>query len=830
MKNNMPSDEISSLTMDCSSAELLTRALRILSSEMAGLMGQELFEAVCLFLTNELDVDYAFVGLSEDDRSATTLAMAHRGKIVANVTYNLAGTPCADVSDQTFCIIEDGVAGIYPQDLLLAKMGVKGYAGVRLSSLEDEPIGMLSVMSTAPFDIQTDLVEGLLRLMGLRVQTEVDRVNFSRTERSLRVSHEQLENVVAERTRELRASEQRIRDFAESSSDWFWAMGPDLRFTFFSPRVEQVVGAPPSFHIGKTREELAGESSITPKWRKHLQDLKDRKPFRDFRYVREGPEGQLNYLSTSGKPIFDDDGEFAGYVGTGSDLTNRVQAENEAQLANERMAAAVDAFPAPISLWDPDDRLVIANRIFKEHFGPNVGLIQPGTEYREFIGGMVQRGMIREAIGREEEWLEQRCARHANPGRDFEQMFQDDIWFIIREHRLPDGGMLTISTDITRLKRAEAQMRLSQRRLEDFGSVAADWFWEQDQDLRFTYVSQEIPSVIGMDTSDTLGKTREEIAGREGNADRFAELQKVLLQRLPFNDVRFEQVRPDGSLAQLSISGKPLFAPDGKFQGYRGAGRDITHFVEAEEALVIERDRAEAANRAKSEFLAQMSHDFRTPLNAILGFSQMIAEGALGPVGNPRYQEYAGDIFRSGQLLLDFANNLLDISRIEAGELTVVKKQIDICGMVSEVSQLMAPRFKEKSLSFVMDVHPDATTVQADRLALWHMLTNLFSNAVKFTPENGKVTLLARQKNGEITITVTDTGIGFDPQERKFVLTPFGRGQNAREANIEGVGLGLPIVKAMVEAHDGRFELSSRLGCGTEASLIFPLVCESAAA
>jgi two-component system cell cycle sensor histidine kinase PleC len=303
---------------------------------------------------------------------------------------------------------------------------------------------------------------------------------------------------------------------------------------------------------------------------------------------------------------------------------------------------------------------------------------------------------------------------------------------------------------------------------------------------------------------------------------------KVLEQRLPFDDFRFDQVRPDGTIAHVSVSGKPVFDENGMFRGYRGAGRDISKIVKAEAELRVARDRAEAANHAKSEFLAQMSHDFRTPLNAILGFSQMISEGALGPVGNSRYQEYARDIFRSGQVLLDFVNNLLDISKIEAGELTIQKISINIESIVAEVEHLMKPRFKEKELAFNVVVASEARTVEADRLALWHMLINLFSNAIKFTPEKGNVTLRAARQNGEVTISVEDTGIGFDPTEHKALLTPFGRGRNARDSNIEGTGLGLAIVKAMVEAHHGRFELKSGVGRGTTASLVFPAIGDAA--
>ena len=617
-------------------------------------------------------------------------------------------------------------------------------------------------------------------------------------------------------------SEEKFRDFTEVASDWFWEMGPDLRFTFFSERVEQIVGVPPAFHIGKTRDELAGEDATTEKWQRHLQDLRDHKPFRDFRYDRMGPHGRLQYLSSSGKPVFDENGKFCGYIGIGSDLTHQIEAEEQAKLANERLAAAVDALSEPFVLWDAEDRLVIANQRFREINAAVGDKVEPGTLYDVFARTLLEHRLIPEAFEEEEQWLAQRLDQHRDPAGPFEQRRLDGSWFMIYEQRLRDGSTATISTDITNLKDAESKLQVSQERFRDFANVAADWFWEQDTDLRFTNVTEDNVAVTGMKQEDHYGKTRRETGLLDVSEAEMDEHEALLLAREPFTDFRFSRLRPDGEKVFISVGGKPFYDAQGIFSGYRGAGRDITRIVEAERIIKAERDRAEAANRAKSEFLAQMSHDFRTPLNAIIGFSQVLLQQIYGPLGDERYAEYVDHIFKSGNLLLEFVNDLLDISKIESGEFDLEIENVALEELVGEMRDLYGPQFAEQNLTFETRIAPEVKTVRADRSGLLHMLINILSNAGKFTPAGGSIALCAKDVDGATTISVEDTGIGFDEDELETILSPFGRARGAAEHGIQGTGLGLSIVKSMMEAHGGRLELSSPPQKGVKASLIFP--------
>ena len=251
--------------------------------------------------------------------------------------------------------------------------------------------------------------------------------------------------------------------------------------------------------------------------------------------------------------------------------------------------------------------------------------------------------------------------------------------------------------------------------------------------------------------------------------------------------------------------------------------RDITERKLVEAAQERARELAEAANRAKTEFLANMSHELRTPLNAIIGFSEVIKSQAFGPVGAPQYLEYLGDIHTSGKHLLAIINDILDMSKIEAGELKPIEAKFQLAGVVNSCLRLIADRAAKGTVTVESDVRDDLPLVYADERMIKQMLLNLLSNAVKFTPENGQVTIEAGLgSTGELAIAVRDTGIGIAPEHMDLVLQPFGQADTKLERKYEGTGLGLPLVKAMTELHGGRLDIASTPGQGTTVTITLP--------
>jgi two-component system cell cycle sensor histidine kinase PleC len=235
------------------------------------------------------------------------------------------------------------------------------------------------------------------------------------------------------------------------------------------------------------------------------------------------------------------------------------------------------------------------------------------------------------------------------------------------------------------------------------------------------------------------------------------------------------------------------------------------------------RRRAEAANRAKSRFLATMSHELRTPLNAIMGFSEVMKAELLGPVTNKTYLEYSENIHESGRHLLQLINEILDLSRIEAGRYELHEEPIRLVDIADDCRRLLKLRAESKGLRVIEDYDEDLPQVWADQRAIRQICLNLLSNSLKFTPKGGQVTLtVAATTDGGQMLCVSDNGPGIPQDEIPKVLEAFGQGSLAHETAEGGTGLGLPIVRSLIELHGGKLILNSELRKGTEALVLFP--------
>lgn len=239
--------------------------------------------------------------------------------------------------------------------------------------------------------------------------------------------------------------------------------------------------------------------------------------------------------------------------------------------------------------------------------------------------------------------------------------------------------------------------------------------------------------------------------------------------------------------------------------------------------LVRAKEQAELASRSKSEFLATISHELRTPLNAIIGFSEVMAGSMFGPLGNSRYQEYAGDIVQSGRHLLAVINDILDVSKIEAGQMSLDFGPVDIPPVIDSAVRLVETRARASQLRLRSEVDKDLPIIDGDRRRCLQILVNLLSNAIKFTPEGGQVTIGASRENNGIRLKVQDTGIGMSESEIQVALEPFRQVDGSLSRQYEGTGLGLPLAKSMVELHGGSLVVNSRKGEGTEVAFWLPL-------
>lgn len=281
--------------------------------------------------------------------------------------------------------------------------------------------------------------------------------------------------------------------------------------------------------------------------------------------------------------------------------------------------------------------------------------------------------------------------------------------------------------------------------------------------------------------------------------------------------------RKDGEIIWVSINSHVVRSENGQLLHFEATFNDITQRRHSEQALIAAKEQADYANRSKSEFLANMSHELRTPLNAIIGFSEIIKDELFGKVENHQYVEYAKDIYDSGELLLSLINDILDMSKIEAGKRDLSESVININRVAQTALRLVASRAKMSKQHLITKFPKDLPDIRGEERAFKQIIVNLLTNAIKFTPEGGTITVEGHMTpDGKMEISVADTGIGIAKEHIEVVLAPFGQIESALSRKHQGTGLGLPLTKALVELHDGTLTLNSEVGVGTTVTITLP--------
>lgn len=412
-------------------------------------------------------------------------------------------------------------------------------------------------------------------------------------------------------------------------------------------------------------------------------------------------------------------------------------------------------------------------------------------------------------------------------------------WFRVRGQALrnAEGAPIRMAgsiSDIDSQRRAETalvealdSLRESEGRLSSLIENVPGVIYRSVFDGRWTetFVNHALGELTGYPPTDFIAGGPRSFASIIHPEDRdhvARTIEESVRRRTPFA-VEYRIIHKSGSAKWVWDRGRAIYGEDGRAQYLDGCIFDITDRKQGEVELRRAKDAAEAASQAKSQFLAHMSHELRTPLNAIIGFSEVMQAELFGPMGSAQYRNYACDIHESGTHLLGVINDILDLSKVEAGHQDLYEEDCDVEEIVIDSLRLVAERAAAQGIAIDRHLQPGLPALRADSRMIKQVLLNLLSNAVKFTPEGGTVRLsIAVAADGSLCFIVEDNGIGIPADQVRRVLEPFVQVEGAFSRKYSGTGLGLPLSRTFVELHGGTLELVSAIGAGTTVKVVFP--------
>ncbi|MET0273981.1 MAG: ATP-binding protein [Phenylobacterium sp.] len=554
--------------------------------------------------------------------------------------------------------------------------------------------------------------------------------------------------------------------------------------------------------------------------------------------VREGAQTQTEQLIWLTVPL-------AVAVALGLILlfeTHRIERAHAAYtMSEQRFRLAVEAARCGIWEWDLTTDKIFMSDVTGALFGWRGGLVD-GQQVLDRVSPGHRDG-LRDALAT--------AAVYGGFDVSFRVPSQTGgrpVWIDARGQGFGDaseGGyarIIGVALDVTEERLAQARAQTAETRLRDAIESVSEAFVLWDRHGRLLMCNKNYRSFYRLDPLLLQpGATRDQV-------ERFAQLavrQEVIAQggrrgvrEVELADGRWVQISErDTAEGGLVVTAADITALKTQEEARRlneeelrkavaNLERSQAQLSELARKYEAEKVRAEGANQAKSEFLANMSHELRTPLNAINGFSEIMLGEMYGPLGDARYKSYAGDILNSGQHLLALINDILDMSKIEAGKMSLRFEPLSLEEVAEDAARLVRSRAEASGLTLSLEFG-DLPEVEADFRAVKQVLLNLLSNAVKFTPRGGRITIRAEHRDdplgARVRVSVHDTGIGIAPDDLKRLAKPFEQIESQQAKTQQGTGLGLALTKSLVEMHGGRFELESAPGQGATASFTLPV-------
>ena len=617
------------------------------------------------------------VRLTDGESRGRVVAFWDQDHFLPTFAYGCDDAPCHKVYEQGGYVHLTGGSTIdFVPEEFMQPTEIGSYHGLALRNQVGEIIGHIFAISDNAGQEQQLHGREIFHLIGHWVEMEFRRQELHQT---------------------IMDAQKRFRDFAEISSDWFWEMNADFEFTFVSEHASQTAQKRLVEMIKKAHEQQHVDA-VYPASGQSGNRIIAKRSFRDIpiKFTNEDTGTKHVYL-VAARPVFDDQGEFNGYRGTGNDVSEVMAANERAAQLEAWLWEALESSPEAFVLYDKEDRLMISNQKFKDIFFPKVAdQIMPGMRFNEVLDLFFSQGISGISPEKIPQWRTNRLRHRGIPNAgQYNETHANGRIYMAVEHRTREGGIASFYVDITAMH-------------------------------------------------------------------------------------------------------------------------------EQEKILKRAKDEAESASRSKSEFLANISHELRTPLNAIIGFSELIRDELAGPPNSPKYKEYITDIHNSGMHLMELINDILDLSKAEAGAIEGSDRLTDVMEVVESCTKLMGPKAERAYVRLESHFEDHLPYLYVDPKHLRQILLNLVSNSVKFTPEGGQVDINVTRTAKFFQITVTDTGIGMRPEDVPKAMAAFGQIDSSLARKYNGTGLGLPLTNRLMEHYQGKLDIETSPGQGTKVVLSFP--------
>jgi PAS domain S-box-containing protein len=730
-------------------------------------------------------VPVATISLIDADRqwykSKVGMDMTETPRDVSFCNYTIQQTELLVIPDAT----KDSRFANNP--FVLNNPNVRFYAGFPLLSREGHGIGSLCVVDVEPKTL-TDEQKNALEVLGRQAVSQLE------LRRRLREHKQALQS--------LQTSEQRFREFAEHVEDLFWIMEAG-EMKFVSPAFERIWGRPLAEFYARPELYL---DAIHPEDQEQVRAAFARDPIGNldetYRVLR--PDGTIRWVRDRAFPHLDHKGGVVRVSGIASDITRQKQTEDERE---HFFQASVD-FMTIHKLGETEYRQV--NTAWKRTLGYDMEDFRHGSflqfihpddveASRQVLRGLEQGIDVRQFRNR---------YRHKTDGSWH--------WLEWQAFAPAPGDKMVYGTarDVTVQVQGEEQLRQKTAELERVFHVFPDQFFQLDEKGIIVEYRGGHASGGGPFTGACVGRHFHEILAPD-IAERFkvAKLAARRTQKLQQFEFTFPEAAGEHSfeVRVLSDDGSEVIV----------VIRDVTDRALADRAQTQAKQVAESASKSKSEFLASMSHELRTPLNAILNISESLGEGVYGTL-NEKQGRSLQTVSESGRHLLGLINDILDLSKIEAGKLELQACEMSVRPLCEASLRLVKEAALQRSQEVTLQINPGVDLIHADERKLKQVIVNLLSNASKFTPRGGKFGLQVMGRDGQIAFTVWDTGIGISPTDLKKLFQPFVQLDSKLSREYAGTGLGLSLAQRLAVLHQGRIDVESTPGLGSRFTVTLP--------